>query len=98
MLPRGTRAGILDGVLAPVVDTDSPIGLRRIVPVPAGVAAPAREGALPRITLPAREDEGAGADLSGTFCVGGAGPDGVFDLGGRLFAAAVASSSRYRTP
>lgn len=49
MLPRGTRAGILVGVLPPVVDTaelavtELAIGLYRRVP-PVGVFAPDLEG------------------------------------------------------
>ena len=96
MSPSGTRAGILDGVLPPVVETEFPIGSR--LSVPAGVAVVDRDGGKARMTLPARDDEGAGADFSGTFCTVGAGPEGVFDLGGKFFAAAATNSSRYRTP
>lgn len=96
ILPSGTRAGIFDGVLPPVVETELPIGFRLIVP--AGVAVADREGGYVRMTLPVRDDDGAGPDFSGTFCVVDAGPEGVFDLGGKLFAAAAANSSRYRTP
>ena len=98
-MPNGTRAGILDGVLPPVaVETELAKGFR--LKVAAGVAVPAREGGLPRITLPAREDASEGAALSGTFCVVvvDENPEGVFDRGGKLFAAAASSSSRYGTP
>ena len=92
MLPSGTREGILEGETVPAAEaTEFAKGLRLMVPV--GVLAPARDGAA-RITLPARELDTAGLE---TF-IAGAGPEGVFDLGGRDFAAVAANSSRYLSP
>lgn len=100
LAPSGTRAGILDGVLLPVVDTVLGGAFLRNVLV-AGVAVAERDWPRPpplvlAATLPARDADGAGADLSGTCLVVEAyvGPaDGVLDRGGRLLAAVAASSS-----
>ena len=98
MLPRGTRAGILVGVLPPTVDTaELAIGLYFKVPF-VGVLAPALDGGCERITLPMTlpgldpaTEGGALLDL-----VDGGGTDGVFDRGGKLLAAAAAAASASR--
>ena len=95
MLLRGTRAGIFVGVLPPAVDaTGLAIGLYLKVPV--GVLAPDRGGGCERATLPATLPARECAAETGAF-VGfddGTGPEGVFERGGRVFAAAAANSSR----
>ena len=92
MLPKGTRAGILEGVLPPAVDIELARGLR--VTVPVGVFAPERGGGCPLIVLPPCWLGGAGLM---TLAAGG-GHEGVFDLGGADFALDAASSSRYGSP
>lgn len=95
MLPRGTRAGILVGVLPPTVDAvELASGLNFKVP-PVGVLAPDL-GGWERMTLPTTlpglelaADGGALLDL-----VDGGTTEGVLDRGGKFLAADAASSSR----
>ena len=101
MLLRGTRAGILEGDLAPAPRT-APMVLYFGWP-PVGVFVADRGGGGPLIELPGRDigwfaielagrDGGCGRALA-LEALGG-GPEGVFERGGGCFAGAGASSSR----
>ena len=100
MLPRGTRAGILVGVLPLAVEDATELAMGLYLNVPVGVLVPDRGGGCERatlpVTLPARECAAETGALLGFD--EGASPEGVFERGGKHFAVAAANSSMYRTP